>query len=271
MSLLDVATPINRPDTPTQFHTLTVVSLIPLVFAIAWAFVDARTIDGVHVWVKPLKFAVSLTLFFATIAVVERYLSETARSSKIMLATGSAVSLAYLFELGYLIYMAAQAEKSHFNDSTPWHEAMYVLMGAGAVTLVAGVGVVGWVAKRDSGASLGAGLREGIWLGFLFAFLLTLLVAGYLGSNEGAYVGLHPEGAPTVPLMGWSGVTGDLRPAHFMSIHAMQALPLLGWWLDRRDDSGAVIKVRLATLAYTALTLGLFAQALLGQPLIPMQ
>jgi hypothetical protein len=147
---------------------------------------------------------------------------------------------------------------------------MYTMMGIGAVSLVAGVAVMGWVARRDGAAAMGPGLREGVWLGFAGTFVLTLIVAGYLSNAGGHLVGVHPDGAPTVPLMGWSGVTGDLRPAHFASIHAMQALPLLGLWLDRRGGAAAVRGVRIGAIAYAAFTLALFAQALMGLPVIPL-
>lgn len=270
MSLLDINVPVAPAEKPTQFQTLTAVSIVLFALTVLWGLVDVRLIDGVPVWLKPLKFALSFVVLFGTIALIENRMSERARTGRTMLITGWAMAAAYLSEMAYMFYMAARAEDSHFNVSTPWHETMYTLMGAGAVTLIAGVAVVGWVAKRDAGARMGVGLREGIWLGFLATFVLTFVVAGYLSSASGHFVGVHPEGAPTVPLMGWSGVTGDLRPAHFASVHAMQVLPLFGLWLDRRRDARAIRKVRLAALAYAALTFAVFGQALLGLPLVPL-
>ena len=139
------------------------------------------------------------------------------------------MAAAFLSEMAYMMYQAGRAEASHFNLSTPFNEFMYtVVMAAGAVALVASTAVIGWIVKRDKDADLSPAMREAIWLGFLLTFVLTMIVAGYL-SATGRFVGVHPEGAPTLPLLvGWSGVTGDLRPAHFASLHAMQALPLSG-------------------------------------------
>ena len=61
--------------------------------------------------------------------------------------------------------------------------------------------------------------------GFLLNFILTMIVVGYMsGGISSRFVGIHPKGAPILPVFGWSGVTGDLRLAHFVSLHAMQAL-----------------------------------------------
>ncbi|MBF9060532.1 hypothetical protein HKCCSP123_15220 [Rhodobacterales bacterium HKCCSP123] len=270
MSLLDANLPAVRAETPSQFQVLTVVSAILLAVSVAWGFVDARLIDGVPVWLKPLKFSLSFVVLFWTMALVETRLSQGWREGWTLRITGWVMAAAFLSEMAYMIYQAARAEASHFNLSTPFHEAMYTVMGVGAVSLIAGVAVMGRVARRDGEAALGPGLREGVWLGFLITFGLTFIVAGYLSNSGGHFVGLHPEGAPTVPLMGWSGVTGDLRPAHFASIHAMQALPLLGLWLDRRGGATAVRGVRIGAAAYAVLTLALFGQALMGIPLIPL-
>jgi len=271
MSLLDINAPATGAAKPTQFQTLTVVSLVLLALTVLWGFVDARLIDGVPVWMKPLKFALSFVVLFATIALVEPRLSERARDGWTLRIVGWVMAAAVLSEMAYMMYQGARVEASHFNVGTPFHRFMYeVVMAAGAVSLVACTAVIGWVVKRDEGADLSPALREGIWLGFGMTFVLAMITAGYLSFVGGHHVGLHPEGAPTVPLFGWSGVTGDLRPAHFAAIHAMQALPLLALWLDRKGQTGSVRTIRLAAIGYTALTLAVFGQAILGMPLIPL-
>lgn len=272
MSLLETHPAGARLPDPTQFTTLTVVAGVLTALSILWAFVDPRLIEGVPVYMKPLKFALSFVVLFATLALVETRLSEGARTGWTLRITGWVMATAFLSEMAYMMYQAGRAEASHFNMSTPFNELMYTtVMALGAVALVIGVAVVGWVAKRDQGADFSPALREAIWLGFLLTCVLTLIVAGYMSGGNSRFVGIHPDGAPTVPLFGWSGVTGDLRPAHFAALHAMQALPVLALWLRRgRDHPGGLRTVRIAAGVYAAFTFVIFGQALMGLPLIPL-
>jgi len=271
MSLLDVTPPNICAAVPSQFQTLTVVSIVLLGLSLGWGLVDARMVGNAAVWVKPAKFALSFAVLFGTIAMVEARLSKPVRDGWPLRVTGWVMAAAFLSEMAYMMYQGARAEASHFNVGTPFNRFMYdVVMAGGAVSLVVGVALIGWLALRDRAADLGDGLRAGIVIGFVMTFGLTMITAGTLSFNLGHFVGLHPEDAPVLPLFGWSGVTGDLRPAHFASLHAMQALPLLGLWLDRRGTSNPVRRVRVAALIYGALTFAVFGQALMGLPLIPL-
>jgi hypothetical protein len=64
----------------------------------------------------------------------------------------------------------------------------------------------------------------------------------------------------------WSTGAGDLRVAHFFGMHALQALPLLGLWLDRSARSAAWLLV--AATIYFAVYAALVVQALAGRPLL---
>ncbi|MBF9029209.1 hypothetical protein HKCCE3408_02265 [Rhodobacterales bacterium HKCCE3408] len=254
---------------PSPFRVLATLSVVLIGLALLWSVGEIRMVDGAPVWMKPLKFALSFAVLFGTIALVEDRLSPRVRDGWPLRIVAWVMAAAFLAEMAYMIYQGARGEASHFNFSTPFHTFMYtVVMAAGAVSLVASVGVIGWIVKRDRDADLSPVLREAIWLGFGLSFVLTMIVAGYMSNSGGHFTGLHPEGAPTLPLMGWSGVTGDLRPAHFLSLHAMQVLPLLALWLGSRP--GGVRVVRIAAVGYAALTLAVFGQALLGLPLIPL-
>jgi hypothetical protein len=168
--------------------------------------------------------------------------------------------------MAYIVAQAARREASHFNEATPFHALMYGLMGVGASTLMAAIALVGIVAWLDPGALLGKGARLGIGLGFLLTAILTSWVAGELAGNGGRYIGMPSDPHARLPFLGWSREVGDLRPAHFLALHAMQLLPAAGYAIDRLGASERPLWI--GAIAYALLTSSIFAQALRGVPLI---
>lgn len=235
-------------------------------FAAAGA-IDTRSFQDANVWLKPAKFALSFVVLFATLALVVERLSEPVREGRMMRITLGAMTLSFWAEMAYIGIQAGRAQASHFNVGSPMAALLYSLMGAGAVTLVVGIGVIGVLAWRDRDADLGPALRRGVLLGFVLSTVATLITAGVLSSHGGHFVGSPSDGAAVIPLLGWSGEVGDLRPAHFLALHTMQALPLLGLWMDRRGG-GATSALTAAAIVYCALTAAVFAQALMGMPLV---
>lgn len=258
---------LHSPSAASSNQTIVLasVSAALLVLTAVWATVDMRLLAGVPVWAKPMKFAASFVLFFATLALVERHLSPAWRHGWTVRITTAVLAVAMILEMSYIIVMAAQQQGSHFNLSNSFTALMYGLMGVGAVALMLGVAVFGIVALLDTSAQFGPALRWGIGWGFILSCVLTLVTAGYM-SRFGTHVGIQPAGAATFPLMGWSGSVGDIRPSHFLALHAMQALPLAGLWFDRNGIGPR--GMTWVAAGYAALTAAAFVQALWGYPLI---
>ena len=79
-----------------------------------------------------------------------------------------------------------------------------------------------------------AGYLWGVRLG-LAVFVVGSLLGFVLVANQGHSVP-GPDGGPGLPFVNWSLDRGDLRIAHFIGLHALQALPLLGF--AARSDRG---------------------------------
>ncbi|MDZ7906481.1 MAG: hypothetical protein U5N55_12435 [Cypionkella sp.] len=249
-----------------QYWALTGFAMAMMAAGLIWAAFEARQFQETLVWIKPFKFALSFVVLFATLAWVTARLSAAAQSARALKWTVAIMAAAFWFEMIYIAAQAAQGLGSHYNLGDWYHQIMYGLMGLGAVSLVVGTALVGWVALRDTDARLGSDLRFGVGVGFILSCVLTLITAGALSSMAGHFVGTPPAGAAVIPLFGWSAAVGDLRPAHFLALHAMQAIPLLAWIVQGRSMARGWIIGGAA--AYTALTMALFVQALMGLPMV---
>lgn len=255
-----------RQTAAGQVWSLAAVAATLAVMALSAAAFDARTLDGVGVWAKPLKFSLSFVLFFATVALALPLLSDEARGKAWLRAALLAMGVSFLAEMAYIFGQAARGEASHFNMETPVLYALYLAMGVGATLIVLGAGAVGLALRGDQAPRGGPALRSAVVWGFAGMVPLVLVTAFTLSAGQGHFVGTPGPDAAVLPLLGWSASVGDLRPAHFLALHAMQAIPLLGWLADRRGWPVAVVPAGFAV--WTALTLAVFVQALMGLPLI---
>jgi hypothetical protein len=114
------------------------------------------------------------------------------------------------------------------------------------------------------------GYLWGIRLGIVI-FLLASVEGGLMSALMSHSIGVA-DGGPGLPFVNWSTRGGDLRAAHFIGLHALQALPLAGYWLDRLGRRRAWLRpvawsFGLAT-AYLILTGLILIQALLGRPVL---
>ena len=223
----------------------------------ALTYFDARLLYGVSLWEKPSKFFLSLTIHMATLAWGISLLPvETQRSRGVRIATYAFVAAA-VFELAYMVFQASRGEASHFNRITVFHNVMYSLMGLGAVTLTVTTGYLGWRIRR-AGTTI---MHFAAGWSFMVSAVATTLVASYLSSGNGHWIGGDQTDATGLPFFHWSTTGGDLRPAHFAALHIMQAVPLVAWfWPDKRIAAAALI-------AGITIVAGLAAQALMGVPL----
>lgn len=257
---------VARRSGPNAYVQLTALSIAVTVLSLIWAGFDARQVLGDElVWAKPFKFGISLTIHFATLAIIVRQMSPAVARGRLVQGAGWFLVVAFLFEMTYVVFQAAQARQSHFNQTSTFYSAMYGLMGVGAVILLAVPVAVGWAARSDP--AIGPVARVGIWWGACAAFVLTLIIAGTMSSSFSHFVGgPPPEGAATFPIMGWSGAVGDLRAPHFFATHMFQLLMIVGFWADWAGQRAAI--VRIVAVLWGLLTLSVFAQALMGLPLI---
>ncbi|MFN3645440.1 MAG: hypothetical protein ACK4S2_02820 [Gemmobacter sp.] len=121
---------------------------------------------------------------------------------------------------------AALGVASDFHPGTPPLQALCAAMGLVASVLTALTLVKGLAIWRNQ-AVLTPALRDGMGLGLVLTFGLTMVAAWGMAAGPGHLVGVPASGA-RVPLMGWSREVGDLRFAPFLATHALHVVPLAG-------------------------------------------
>ncbi len=240
--------------------------------------VDGRQVLGASTWLKPAKFAISGVMTGGTLALLLRWLQPVGRGVR---RAAGLISGLFAGELLLIAVQAARGVPSHFNNHTPFDTALFSLMGTGVTVIWLAMGYLTWRAFRQPIADRARawGLRLGLLslvIGSTLGGLMTRPTAAQLdGLRAGqppTMLGAHavgvPDGGPGLPITRWTTEGGDLRIAHFVGIHGLQLLPLLGWYLSRRRHPRAARLTVAAGVGYLGLTAVLLVQALRAQPLL---
>jgi hypothetical protein len=162
---------------------------------------------------------------------------------------------------------------SHYNVSSPLYQALYGVMGVTAIVLTLAAPALGRGiarAPRPNNADRMDALTLAIVIGLVLTFALGGLEGAYLASGPNHFGRLVSSGAE-LPIFGWSRTTGDFRVAHFIGIHAQQAVPIFGAIAASLFPPKAA---RSAVVAFAVLYAGLvgatFIEALNGAPVLPL-
>ncbi|SNC59632.1 hypothetical protein SAMN06265337_0092 [Hymenobacter gelipurpurascens] len=224
---------------------------------------DTRAVTGLPVWVKPIKFALSGLLYLWTLAWLLADLPSPAQRAVRRISWGIGLSMAV--EMACIATQAARGTTSHFNNATAFDGLLFSLMGVfilvNTLLTVWAVYLV-WRYRPDGPAGYVWGVRLGLLL-----FLIGSVLGGMMIHLNQHTVGA-PDGGPGLPGLGWSTRAGDLRIAHFLGLHALQVVPLFGWWVSRKIPSRAVLITWLGAAMYTGLVAALFAQAMQASPFL---
>ncbi|MCB0113204.1 MAG: hypothetical protein R2873_20765 [Caldilineaceae bacterium] len=245
------------------------------------SFVDDRLVTNAPVWIKPLKFALSLSINTFTILWLLRFL----RGQRWARIAGNMVAVASLVELAIISGQAARGVGSHFNLSTVLDGALFSIMGIFVYVLWGGMLIIAMLLMRQrfEQPALAWALRLGLLItlaGGLVGQIMVLPTADQLAEAQQtgvmAVVGAHSVGAEDggagLPFLGWSTEGGDLRAPHFFGLHAIQILALIGGLLStnrfpRLRRGQRVGLVWIAALGYTGFFAITLWQALSGEPL----
>ena len=249
---------------PTWFYaTLGLVSL--MLFCLLAGAIDERVINGISIWDKPFKFALSFAVYFPTLLIFARYLPDGYLQTGTGRRVAVSISLIVALEMAYITIQAALGEASHFNYSTRFHTTMYQMMGIGALWTVAAPLLFAWVIALKNAKT------DPIVVSIVIGLGLTFALGGgfgvYLGAQTSHWVNAAATDANGIWLFNWATDGGDLRVAHFFGLHAMQAVPLFALLLPQqlRKNIACILVVTFSVI-YASYSLHTFFHATHGQP-----
>ncbi len=258
--MIEAARELER-DFPLLFWS-TVYTAVLLLAALGLMNWDSRLVVGANPWLKPVKFGFSIITFNLTVGWLLMRLALPPLSAR---AIAAVVALAMFVEISAIVLQAGRGVPSHYNFTTPLNGAIFISMALAIVMNTLAIGLL-CILSFWPQPQLPPALVWGIRLGIL-VFLLGSLQGFQIVGNQGHTVGAS-DGGSGLPILRWSTQAGDLRIAHFIGIHAIQLLPLLGFLLSRSDRQAGTSIVFTVFLAIVALFLWTNSQAWAGRPLI---
>ena len=241
---------------------------------------DSRLIGGAPAWLKPAKFALSTGIYSLTLVWVLSWLPDWRR---VRVTASLVTGLVFIVEVAIISAQAWRGTTSHFNVATPADALLFRVMGGAIVLQTCAAATVAAAVWRQQfrDRAMGWALRLGLTVTIVGAMAGGLMArptaaqlaaarAGERISTQGAHTVGAPDGGPGLPITGWSREHGDLRAAHFLGLHAMQALPVLAVVLRRRRV-GDVVRARVViagAAGYGSLFAVLLWQALRAQSIV---
>ena len=91
------------------------------------AALDSTEILGISRWIKPMKFAISIAIFTATMAWLLGYLRDSDRAVRRISWT---IAVTMLGEQVLITMQAARGVRSHFNEDSAFNGIVFSIMGA---------------------------------------------------------------------------------------------------------------------------------------------
>jgi hypothetical protein len=251
-------TELKRRNQLLYFFSL--ICLLGAIVCLAMIFFSDTIVLGINAWYKPMKFFLSTVFFSCTMGWFMHYLNRPLHT----ILYSWTLILTLTFELVYITLRAAQGLLSHFNISTSFNALMFNLMGVAITIITLWTGYVAFLFWKRSFPQLSQTYLWGIRFG-LVLFVVYAFSGGMMAARLSHTVGSVMDTTQGLPLLNWSRESGDLRIAHFFGMHALQILPLLGFYVTRTKQ-----EIILLSLIYAAAVTALLFQALNALPLVPL-
>jgi hypothetical protein len=221
-------------------------------------FFDNRTVAGINTWVKPMKFGLSVAIYCWTFAWLLQYLKSKGNVAFISLG----VAICMIVENTIIALQAARGVQSHYNISSELNALLFSVMGAfiGINTLFILYTLLMFL---FSATTLDKSMLLS-WRLSLLLFLVGGIAGGMMIGNLSHTIGAS-DGTDGIAFLNWSKVAGDLRTAHFVTMHGLQAIPLFAFFISNQMKKPLLATTSFFTL-YSVVCFRLHQIALGGRP-----
>jgi len=246
-------------------YWVVIIHLLFAVVAIAGLLIDDRTLLGVNVWLKPLKFAISIAIYIMTLGYLVELYPFSMRKKNII---RNLTSWTLLIEFLIIFFQGARGVQSHYNQSSLFDGVLFGVMG-----LLVAINVLTMVFMAIETFRLKLFTERSVQWAIALGWIVIIAgswVGGQMISQLSHNVGVADGGAG-LPLVNWSTVAGDLRVAHFFGLHGLQIIPLFAWWLSKKWHTkiwNQILVTLVFGLGYAAWIGYTFYQAKQAMPLL---
>ncbi|WP_435354314.1 hypothetical protein [Emticicia sp. SJ17W-69] len=226
-----------------------------------YSIFNEELIMGINSMIKPIKFALSIWVYAWTMGLLLFYINDKKKVKNLSIL--AVVTMVY--EQFAITSQAFRGELSHFNNSSVYGGILYALMGIFIVVLTFQTLRIAITFIRQKTYSIPSPLVLSIQIGLIY-FVIFSFFGGYISGVNGHTVGAKDGGAG-LPLINWSTTFGDLRVAHFFGIHALQIIPLFGYWVSGKYNSSTATKaIWVFSIIYLIYVCFTMVQAMMGIP-----
>ena len=246
-------------------YWIVIVHLVLAIVSITSSFMDDRTLMGVNVWMKPLKFSISVAIYILTVGFLMTLYPFSKKKKNLI---NNIVCWTLLIELGLIIYQASGGVQSHYNISNPFDGLIFAAMGIliAINVIIMALFIFETIRLKLKTPKL---LQWAILLGWVIVFFGSW-VGGQMISEMSHNIGVE-DGGPGLPLVNWSTIAGDLRVAHFFGLHGLQIIPIFALLISNKSKTttkNQIIIVTVFGLAYALFVGYTFYQAKQGLPFV---
>lgn len=253
-----------KKESPILFWVAMVIAILGIGCLIG-LFIDERTLMGVSVWLKPLKFSISISIYLLTVGyLISKYPYSKRKKNLINHITMWSLLLEFLI----ILYQGSRGVQSHYNIATNFDAILFMLMG-----VFVGINVLTMVLFIIDTVRLKLKTTKSVQWAILMGWLVVFFgswVGGQMIAQMGHNIGVS-DGGEGLPLVNWSTIGGDLRIAHFFGLHGIQVIPFFAIWLSKKwrfSNRKQIIVVTLFALTYASWIGLTFYQAKQGMALL---